>query len=138
MAKLKTTETEASVTDFLAQVADEKRRQDCQAVLDLMQAVTGAEPKMWGASIVGFGHYHYCYESGREGDWFLAGFSPRKKDLTLYIMAGFETFGDLMSRLGKYSTGKSCLYIKRLEDIDLEVLRELVKRSVESVADQRQ
>jgi hypothetical protein len=134
MAELKTTETNASVIEFLAQVADEKRRQDCLAVLDLMKEVTQTEPKMWGSSIVGFGHYHYRYASGREGDWFLVGFSPRKRDLTLYIMSGFDKYDELLGRLGKYNKGKACLYIKKLEDVDQSVLKELVQLSVEHMA----
>jgi len=100
-----------------------------------MREVTGCEPKMWGPSIVGFGRYHYKYESGREGDWPLTGFSPRKQALTVYIMAGFRRYEELLDRLGKHKTGKSCLYLKRLEDVDLEVLRELVHESVEQVAE---
>ena len=95
-----------------------------------MRRVTGDEPAMWGPSIVGFGSYHYKYASGREGDWMKVGFSPRKQQLTLYIMSGFSRFDELMGRLGKHSTGKSCLYIKRLEDVDLGVLEELVRESV--------
>lgn len=94
-----------------------------------MQEVTGAEPRLWGSSIVGFGDYHYKYESGREGDWFVTGFSPRKQNLTLYIMAGFDNYDQLLSRLGKYKTGKSCLYINKLDDVDLDVLKELVAQS---------
>jgi hypothetical protein len=101
------------------------------AVLQLMAEVTGAEPKMWGDSIIGFGNYHYKYASGREGDWFLAGFAPRKQNLTLYIMAGFDGYEALMASLGKYKTGKSCLYIKKLEDVDTAVLKQLIKQSVE-------
>jgi hypothetical protein len=131
MAEPKTKITDASVTEFLNRIADEKKRRDCFTILQLMQQVTGAEPKMWGDSIVGFGDYHYRYASGREGDYFLAGFSPRKQNLTLYIMAGFDQYDELLQKLGKHSTGKSCLYIKRVEDIDLTTLRELVKQSVD-------
>jgi hypothetical protein len=134
MAELKTTPNEQSVEEFLNSVADEKKRQDCLAVLDLMKKATGAEPKMWGSSIVGFGEYHYKYESGREGDWFLTGFSPRKQNLTLYIMAGFTRYDELMAQLGKYKTGKSCLYIKKLEDVNMDVLRKLVVESVAHMA----
>ena len=130
MAELKTKKSAASVDEFLAGVEDEQRRKDCHRVLALMKKVTGEKPKMWGPSIVGFGRYHYRYESGREGDWFLTGFSPRKKDLTLYIMAGFDQYDELMSRLGKHKTGKSCLYLRSLEDIDQDVLEELVGASV--------
>jgi hypothetical protein len=126
MAELKTKQNNQSVEAFLNSVADEQKRQDCFTVLKLMKQVTGAEPKMWGSSIVGFGDYHYKYASGREGDWFLAGFS-----LTLYIMAGFDQYDALMNKLGKYKTGKSCLYIKKIEDINLETLRELVRQSVD-------
>lgn len=130
MAELKTHATDAKVEEFLDTIADDARRQDCRRVLEIMKSATGAEPRMWGASIVGFGSYHYRYESGREGDWFLTGFSPRKRDLTLYIVAGFDRYEPLMSKLGKYKTGKSCLYVKRLADIDEAVLRELVLASV--------
>jgi hypothetical protein len=130
MAELKTKQNDQSVEAFLNGIADEKRRQDCFTVLNLMKQVTRAEPKMWGDSIVGFGNFRYKYESGREGDWFLAGFSPRKQNLTLYIWAGFAGYSELMKKLGKYKTGKSCLYIKKIDDIDLSVLKELVERSV--------
>ncbi len=103
-------------------------------MLALMKRVTGEEPVMWGDSIVGFGSYHYRYASGREGDWPLAGFSPRKRALTVYIMSGFAKHDQLLSRLGKHATGKSCLYINRLEDVDMEVLRELVECSVAEVS----
>jgi hypothetical protein len=95
-----------------------------------MSTVTGAEPAMWGSSIVGFGHYHYKYQSGREGEFFLTGFSPRKQNLTLYITSGFDQYGELMQALGKYKTGKSCLYIKSMADISLPVLTDLIERSV--------
>jgi uncharacterized protein DUF1801 len=137
MAELKTKATNESVTGFLNKVSDKGRRDDCFAVLKIMKDVTGEEPKMWGPSIVGFGRYHYKYESGREGEWMITGFSPRKGDLTLYIMAGVDAFPDLMKRLGKFKTGKSCLYIKELEDVDLGVLRQLVKQSVKKTAGYR-
>ena len=130
MAELKTRPSGASVEAFLQGVADEARREDCRTLLALMRRVTGAEPEMWGPSIIGFGTYHYVYASGREGDWFLTGFSPRKRDLTLYIMAGFSAYDDLLARLGPHKTGKSCLYVKRLGDLDLEVLEALVVASV--------
>ena len=131
MAELKTKPNDASVEAFLNSVENEKRRLDCFTVLELMRDVTGAEPQMWGSSIVGFGRYHYKYASGREGDWFLTGFAPRKQALTLYIMSGFEQYDMLMEDLGKYKTGKSCLYVKKIEDIDLDALRELIRQSVE-------
>jgi hypothetical protein len=130
-AELKTKKNEQSVQAFLDAVPDERQRQDSQAVLELMKRVTGSEPRMWGDSIVGFGDYHYRYATGREGDWFLVGFSPRKQNLTLYIMAGFDQYDELMARLGKYKTGKSCLYINKLADIDQDVLAELVRQSAE-------
>jgi len=130
MAEMKTQRNKGDVEAFLNDVADERKRRDSFKILDLMKDVTESEPEMWGDSIVGFGSYHYKYASGREGDWFLAGFSPRKQDLTLYIMSGFEGYEQLLGKLGKHKTGKSCLYIKKLEDIDLGVLRELVSRSV--------
>ena len=130
MAKLKTQKTNASVTAFLKRIADDERRKDCQTLVRIMKAAVGTPPKMWGPSIVGFGHYHYKYASGRENDWFLAGFSPRKQDLTLYLMSGLDRHDALVTRLGKYKTGKSCLYIKRLADIDIAVLKELIAESV--------
>ncbi len=127
MAELKTKVTRASVDKFLAGIKDEKRRQDCYQILKIMKQATRAEPKMWGTSIVGFGEYHYRYATGREGDWFLTGFSPRVQNLTLYMMGGFD--GDVLKRLGKYKTGKGCLYINKLEDVDLRVLKELIVKS---------
>jgi Domain of unknown function (DU1801) len=135
MAELKTKPTQASVKEFLNQIPDEERRKDCLAVAKIMQEITGSKPKMWGPSIVGFGSYHYKYDSGREGDWMITGFSPRKKDLTLYIMMGFEKQPELMKQLGKHSTGKSCLYIKRLSDIHVPTLKKLIKTSVKQLQD---
>ena len=131
MAELKTKPNNQSVEGFLNQVPDEKKRQDSFAILELMKQVTGNEPIMWGDSIVGFGTYKYKYASGREGEWPVTGFSPRKQNLTLYITSGFDEYDDLLIKLGKHSTGKSCLYIKKLEDVDQEVLRELISKSVE-------
>jgi len=130
MAKLKTQKTKASVGAFLKGIADDARRKDCQTLVRIMKAAVGAAPRMWGSSIVGFGEYRYKYASGRENDWFLAGFSPRKQDLTIYIMGGFDRYEALMSRLGKHKTSGSCLYIKRLADIDAAVLKELISASV--------
>ena len=135
MAELKTKPTQASVKEFLNQIPDKERRDDCFAVAKMMEEVTGNKPKMWGPSIVGFGTYHYKYESGREGDWPIAAFSPRKKDLTLYIMMGFEQNPELMKQLGKHSTGKSCLYIKRLSDIHMPTLKKLIKTSIKQLQD---
>ena len=133
MASNKTQPTDASVEAFLDTVEDPGRRADCAALVRLMREVTGHEPRMWGASMVGFGSYHYRYESGREGDFFLAGFSPRKRDLSVYVMAGLERFPELLARLGKHRTGKSCLYLKRLGDVDPDVLRTLIRESVAHV-----
>ncbi|HKZ03331.1 MAG TPA: DUF1801 domain-containing protein [Pyrinomonadaceae bacterium] len=137
MAELKTKPTKQSVNAFLSKVSNESRRKDCKTVLDLMADVTQAKPEMWGDSIVGFGRYRYKYASGREGEWMVTGFSPRKTDLTLYLMGGFDSEPELMTHLGKYKTGKSCLYIRKLADVDLKTLRKLVKSSVEKMADQR-
>ena len=135
MAELKTKPNDQDVEAFLNSVENEKKRQASYTLKELMEEVTGAEAKMWGDSIVGFGNYHYKYKSGREGDWFLTGFSPRKQNLTLYIMAGFSGYDNLLKDLGKYKTGKSCLYINKLEDVNLDVLQELVKQSAEHVAE---
>ena len=137
MAELKTKKTKASVSAFLNKIADAQRRKDCQTVLDFMKQATGEEPKMWGSSMVGFGTYHYRYASGREGDWPIIGFSPRKTDLTLYIMPGFENAQSLMAKLGKYKIGKSCLYIKKLADIEIPVLKKLIDTSVQKMAKHR-
>ncbi len=133
MSDLKTQKTGASVRQYLDAIPDEGRRRDAKAVARIMRRATGKRPRMWGASIVGYGSYQYVYASGREGDWLAAGFSSRKQTLTLYIISGFKEHDALMQRLGKHSTGKSCLYIKKLDDIDLEVLEELVTRSVAHV-----
>ena len=133
MAELKTQRTKASVDDFLQGSVDETRRRDCLTLVQIMKQATKAEAEMWGTGIVGFGRCHYKYASGREGDWFLTGFASRKRDLTVYIMAGFERYEALLEKLGKHKTGKSCLYVKRLGDVDLEVLKELVSASVKQM-----
>ena len=133
MAELKTQRTKASVDDFLQGSVDETRRRDCLRLVQIMKQATKAEAEMWGTGIVGFGRCHYKYASGREGDWFLTGFASRKRDLTVYIMAGFERYEALLEKLGKHKTGKSCLYVKRLGDVDLEVLKELVSASVKQM-----
>src|SRR5687767_439917 len=133
MAELKTKPTQASVKEFLNQIPDKERRDDCITVAKIMEEITGEKPKMWGPSIVGFGTYHYKYASGREGDWPISAFSPRKKDLTLYIMMGFDKRPELMKQLGKHSTSKSCLYIKRLSDIHIPTLKKLIKSSVKQI-----
>ena len=130
MSGLKTRPHDASVDAFLESV-DPARRQDCLEIVELMRRATGAEPRMWGNAMVGFGSYHYKYESGREGDWPLSAFSPRKANLTLYVMAGAERFPALLQKLGKHTAGKSCLYVKRLSDVDTNVLEDLVRASVE-------
>lgn len=133
MAELKTKATNMSIMEFIDGVDDEQKRNDCLQLLKLMSEVTNEEAKMWGDSIIGFGSYHYKYQSGREGDWFLTGFSPRKQNLTIYIMAGFTNFDSLMLKLGKFKTGSSCLYIKKLNDIDMNILKELIYQSIEYV-----
>lgn len=125
----KTKATAASVPKFLAGL-DAARRADCEALVTMLRKVTKAEPRMWGPSIVGFGDHHMTYESGREVDWFVAGFSPRKSDLTIYLMGGARPDADLLGRLGKHRLGGGCLYIKRLEDVDTKVLEQIARASV--------
>ncbi|MCO5189785.1 MAG: DUF1801 domain-containing protein [Anaerolineae bacterium] len=134
MTELKTQKNDGDVEAFLHSVENKRRREDSFVILDLMREVTGEPGALWGTSIVGFGTYHYKYASGREGDWFVTGFSPRKQNMTLYIMPGFEQYNDLLSKLGKHKTGKSCLYINKLDDVDLDVLRELVAQSADYMA----
>lgn len=138
MAENKTTPTDQKVEHFLTAVADEQRRQDSLTLLELMKQVTGLEPKMWGSSIVGFGSYHYKYASGREGDTILAGFSPRKQNLTIYNMGGLDQHDDLFKHLGKHTRGGGCLYIKRLDEIDLPTLKRLIEASVIHVKEKAQ
>jgi hypothetical protein len=130
MAENKTKQTKASVEKFIDSVKDKSIRKDCLTIVKLMKDVTKEEPKMWGKSIVGFGNYHYKYASGREGDFFLTGFSPRKQNLTIYIHSGFKNYEALMKKLGKHKTSVSCLYVKSLNDIDIKVLKKLVTESV--------
>lgn len=130
MAENKTQATRASVTEFVNGIGDTQKRADCKAIAAMMRKATGRQPKMWGSSIVGYGNYHYKYESGREGDFFLCGWSPRARNISVYIMPGFSGFDALMKKLGKYKTGKSCLYINRLDDVDRDVLRRLIEESV--------
>lgn len=133
MAKyeLKTRQNSGDVSAFLGNISDEQRRKDAQRVVEMMQEITGEKPTMWGGSIIGFGSYHYKYASGQEGDWMKIGLSPRKNALTLYLMGSYDfaDYQDLLARLGKYKTGKSCLYIKRLDDVDIKALKQLIKRS---------
>lgn len=130
MAQNKTQPTPDSVSDFITGVEDKTRQANCVELVEMMSAITGEPAIMWGASIVGFGRYHYKYASGREGDFFLTGFSPRKQALSIYIISGFEIAPELMDKLGKFKTGKSCLYVKSLDDIDRNVLAQLVQNSV--------
>jgi len=131
MYELKTKLNNKNVLEFIMSIEHDKRREDSLKLLDIFDEVTGEEPKMWGDSIVGYGLYHYKYASGQEGDWMRTGFSPRKQALSLYLMNGFSNNEELLSKLGKYKTGKGCLYINKLEDIDLDVLKKLIKKSNE-------
>ena len=131
MAKLKTRPTGASVTAFIAGIDDPQKRKDARQVGAMMRRATGSRPRLWGTGIVGYGRYHYDNPSGHSGDWMITGYSPRKQALSVYIMCGFEPFKGLMSKLGKFKTGKSCLYIKRLSDVDEVVLEELIHKSVQ-------
>lgn len=130
MAEAKTKPTKVSVAAFLKTVTDAQKLEDARAVIAMMREATKQDPVMWGTSIIGFGTYSYKYESGREADWPIVGLSPRKQNLTLYIMPGFDGYQDLLSKLGKHTTGRSCLYIKRLSDIDVPTLKKLISRSV--------
>jgi hypothetical protein len=131
MAEPKTKPTAVSVSDFLSAIENDQIRTDCQAIVEVMQAATKSAPQMWGTSIVGFGAYRSKGASGREADWPLAAFSPRKQNITLYLhLAGLEQEGDLLEKLGKHTRGKGCLYIKKLADVDLPTLKKLVRASV--------
>lgn len=131
MAELKTKQTKESVTDFIASIADEGKRKECKELLKLFKEVTKEKPVIWGNGVVGFGTFHYKSERSRqEGDWYMAGFSPRKQNFTIYIMPGFGGYPDLMKKLGKYKTGGGCLYINKLADVDTKVLGELVSKAV--------
>lgn len=133
MAENKTKQTNASVDKFINSVKEEATREDCYKIIKMMKSVTKEEPKMWGPSIIGFGTYHYKYASGREGDMCITGFSPRKQNLTIYLMGGFEKQKTQLEKLGKYKIAKACLYIKSLDDIDETVLKELIAQSVKEV-----
>jgi len=130
MAEQKTKPTRASVSAYIAAIADEERREDCRALVESMRKITQCEPTMWGAGMVGFDRYHYKYASGHEGDSFITGFASRKGDLTVYLGCEIGERPELMARLGKYKAGKSCLYLKRLSDVDRKVLDQLIRRSV--------
>ena len=133
MAKveLKTKLNDGDVNEFINSIDSEQKRNDSFKIIEMMKKITKSEPKMWGDSIIGFGNYHYKYASGREGDWFLCGFSPRKQNLSIYIMSGFNKYENILRKLGKHKTGKGCLYVKNLEEIDLKVLENLIKQSVD-------
>ena len=133
VSNVKTTRNDGDVRAYLESVASEQRRKDALAMLELMREITGEKAEMWGESIVGFGIYRYRYASGRQGDWFLTGFAPRKQALTLYIMPGFERYEALLAKLGKHKIGKSCLYISKLADVDRNVLKEIIAASVEQM-----
>ena len=130
MTELKTKASDASVNDFLDSVPNDQVRNDCQTIVQIMQDATNSSAKMWGSSIIGFGTYHYRYASGREADWMRIGFSPRKQNMVLYIASGFEEYEKLLAQLGKHSTGKSCLYIKKLSDVDVPTLEKLIQASI--------
>jgi hypothetical protein len=134
MAELKTKMNDGSVEAFLNAVEDDQKREDSYRLKEMMEELTGAQAQMWGTAIIGFGTYHYKYDSGREADWMLTGFSPRKQALTLYLMSGNEHFEKERTSLGKHKIGKSCLYIKKLSDIDEEVLRDMIKKSVKIIS----
>lgn len=128
MTTMKTVATDNSVAAFLDKIENPKKREEADFLLDLFKQITKMQPVMWGPSIIGFGQYHYKYESGREGDMPMTGFSPRAQNFSLYCIPGFDELQDLLDKLGKYKTGKSCLYIKKLDDVDLKVLKQLIKR----------
>lgn len=133
MAANKTRPTNKSTAEFIKSIDDPQKRKDCQAIAKMMRAATGKRAKMWGDTIVGFGEYHYKYDSGREGDFMVTGLSPRKQNITIYIMPGFKKYEAILKKLGKYKNSVSCLYIKRLSDVDENVLRKLIERSVKDM-----
>ena len=133
MSALKTQPTTASVSDFVDQITPDWKREDCQTLLELLKDVTGEQPVMWGDSVVGFGQYHYKYKTRREGDWYRTGFSPRKANLTIYCPGGFADSKDLLTELGKHTTSVGCVYVKKLADIDLDVLRQVVINSIDQL-----
>ena len=130
MAESKTKENDQDVNAFIDALDNESRRNDCRTMLAMMEKITGEKAKMWGASIVGFGRYHYKYKSGREGDWMVTGFSPRKQNFTIYIMPGFSNYQSILNNIGKHKPSVSCLYVKKLDDLDLKLLEELIAESV--------
>lgn len=136
MSELRTKQNDADVEAFLGAVGNDRRREDSFTVLELMKRITGEEPRMWGTAIVGFGTYRYRYASGRSGEWPRIGFSPRKQNLTVYVMPGFSNHDELLSRLGKHRTGKSCLYINKLADIDMGVLEEVIGSALDAMREE--
>lgn len=138
MSDLKTKQNNSSVDKFLKTIDDESKQKFALKILHLMKKVTNEEPKMWGDSIIGFGNYHYKYKSGREGDWMLVGFSPRKLAMTIYLMSGIKNHEKNLQKLGKYKAGKSCLYIKKEEDIDFRVLEKSIQQSVAKIKNRKQ
>jgi hypothetical protein len=135
MSQNKTRPTEVSPADFIASVDHPVRRADAETLLEMMTRITGEQPKMWGPSIIGFGQYHYRYDSGREGDFMRTGFSPRKSNMVVYILPGYTDFSAILDRLGKHKLGKSCLYINKLDDVDLDVLEELIRAGLADMAE---
>lgn len=133
MSENKTQPTEASVTTFLDGIADSGKKDDTQTIVKIMERVSGYPPKMWGESLIGFGQYTYTYKSGRTGEWSLVGVSPRARNISIYIMPGFDQYQDLMQQLGKFKVGRSCLYINKLQDVDIQVLETLIERSVKDM-----
>jgi hypothetical protein len=135
-AKNKTVPTSFSAEAYVSRIEDEQQRKDCELIMHMMREISKEEPVLWGTSIVGFGQYHYRYASGREGDFMKIGFSPRKQNISLYLTAGFDKYDKLLKELGKYSTGKSCLYIKKLEDVDFGVLKEITQQTYDHMTEQ--
>jgi len=138
MAELKTKVNDASVDAFLNTMTDEKKKKDSYAIIDIMRKITKCEPKMWGSAIIGFDSYHYKYDSGHEGDMCLIGFSPRKANISLYLMCGLHSDKALMEKLGKHKMGKGCLYIKSMDDVDPKILKQVIEGSVEAIKKQKQ
>jgi Domain of unknown function (DU1801) len=134
MSENKTKPTEVSPAEFITSVEPDRRRNEGRILLDLFAKTTGWTPRMWGPSIIGYGEYHYKYDSGREGDFMATGFSPRKAKLSIYILPGYADYGPILNRLGKHSLGKSCLYLNKLDDIDLDVLAELITAGIADLA----
>lgn len=133
MAELKTKENDQDVNAYIDSVEDPVKREDCKTTLAIMEEITGKKAKMWGDSIIGFGRYHYKYKSGREGDWLVTGFAPRKQNFTIYIMPGFSSLQKKLGKLGKHKTSVSCLYIKKLEVVDLDILKTIIQKSVKEM-----